>query len=88
MYKIIHNLAPPPLQGCVTHNGSAGRTRASARGDLVPQYRKTAFGQKAFSVKVVGLWNSLPTNIRCLNSFSIFKNKLKYWLLSQQICNH
>ncbi len=35
MYKMIHKLAPPALRGCLAHNGSAGRTRASARGDLV-----------------------------------------------------
>ncbi len=88
MYKIIHNLAPPPLRGCLAHNGSAGRTRASARGDLVPQYRKTVFGQTAFSVRVVRLWNSLPTNIRSIDRYAVFKINLKHWLLLEQICNH
>ncbi len=88
MYKIIHNLAPPPLRGCLAHNGSAGRTRASARGDFVPQYRKTVFGQTAFSVRVVRLWNSLPTNIRSIDRYAVFKINLKHWLLLEQICNH
>ncbi len=88
MYKMIHNLAPHPLRGCLAHNGSAGRTRASARGDLVPQYRKTAFGQTAFSVRVVRLWNSLPKTIRSIDRYVVFKINLKHWLLLEQIWNH
>jgi len=79
----------------LAHNGSASRNRASVRGDLIPQYRKTAFGQKAFSARVVGIWNFLPINIISNDSFSFKKktnkknkNKLKYWRPSEQICNH
>jgi len=55
MFKIIHNLAPPPLRECLSFpsSGSTGRTRASSRGDWTPQFRKTSFGQSAYSIKVV-----------------------------------
>lgn len=30
------------------------------RGNCAPQFKKTAFGQSAFSVRVVWKWNSIP----------------------------
>jgi len=56
LFKVVHELAPPPLRGCIVFSGSgsAGKTRASTRGDLVPPFRKSTFGQSAYSVKVVG----------------------------------
>ena len=88
--KIIHNLAPPPLVECLScpSSGRAGRTRASIRGDWVPQFRRTAFGQSAFSIKVIGRWNSIPTHIRDSGSLVEFKSSLKLWLKETQKCNH
>ena len=90
MFKITHNLAPPPLVECLScpSSGRAGRTRASIRGDWVPQFRRTAFGQSAFSIKVIGRWNSIPTHIRDSGSLVKFKSSLKLWLKETQKCNH
>lgn len=77
MFKIIHGLAPPPLRARMASPDSDRtvrvRTRAASRGDWVPQFRKTTFGPSAFSVKVVGKWNSLPPNVRESDSFAVFK---------------
>lgn len=90
MFKVIHDLAPPPLTGCIvlSGSGSASRTRASTRGDLVTHFRKTTIGQSVFSVKVVKKWNSIPTNIRNSGSLAVFKASLKIWLKLAQECRH
>ncbi len=92
MFKIIHGLAPPPLRACLASSGSNStgriRTRASSRGDWATQFRKTTFGQSAFSMKVVGKWNSLPLDVTDSGSFAVFKKHLKLWLKSVQMCNH
>ena len=86
MFKMIHNLAPPPLRGCLVYPGSVRRTRASTRGVWVPQFRKISFGLSAFSVKAVGKWKSVLANIRDSGSFAVFKTSLK--LKSAQNCRH
>jgi len=88
MFKVVHELAPPPLRGCLVFCGSASKTRASTRGDLVPPLRKSSFGQSAYSVKVVGKRNSIPTNIRNSGSFAVFKASLNIYLKSAQECRH
>jgi len=63
MFKVINDLASPPLRGCIfSGSGSASRTIASTRGDLISHFRKTTFAQSTFSVIVVRKWNSIPTN--------------------------
>jgi len=54
MYKLIHDLAPPPVKKCVSFCRDNVRvSRASVRGDCYTQFRKTKFGQSAFSFTVV-----------------------------------
>ena len=43
----------------------------------VPNFRLQTYGARSFSVKAPQLWNSLPTEIRQINSLTLFKSKLK-----------
>ncbi len=64
------------------------RTRGAARGDCIIPFRKSAFGQTAFSVRAAAEWNLTPINIRNLNTYSTFKIQLKKWLIDNQSCQH
>lgn len=78
LYKIIHNLAPPPFKQFVTiYSASSRLTRASTRGDCYVKFWSTTFEQNCFSVKAAGMWNSLPLSIRESNTFKLFKLSLK-----------
>ena len=43
---------------------------------LVQQSTSLAFSESAFSVIAPKSWNSLPYDIRCVSSISLFKRKL------------
>ncbi len=89
MYKLFHDLAPPPLKQCVTFcKDNIRQTRSSVRGDCSTKFKKTVFGQSAFSVRAAERWNLIPVYIRECATFSIFKTTLKVWLKENQICDH
>ena len=48
----------------------------------VPNYRLKTFGGKAISVFGANVWNTLPTELRFLESLEDFKDKLKTYLFS------
>lgn len=88
-YKILHGLAPPPLCDFLSvRSNNNHNTRATSRGDCVIPFRKTAFGKSAFSYKTSNEWNTIPTSIREINSYDLFRVQLKCWLLSNQSCQH
>ena len=86
IYKIIHGLAPPVLNQFIKVVSTS--TRSAARGDCLVQFRKSAFGQSAFSVRAAHEWNSIPADIRNISSYVSFKSFLKRWLISGQNCQH
>ena len=89
MDKLTHDLAPPPLKQCVSFCRDNVRvTRASVRGDCYTQFRKTKFGQSAFSFTVVEKCNLIPLHNRDCASLSSFKMSLKTWLKANQLCDH
>ncbi len=90
-FKIINDLAPPPLKQFVSlcrPKTNTIATRASSRGDCISGFRNSTFGQSAFSVKTSGLWNSIPVSIRESTTLSTFKSGLKKWLKAGQHCGH
>ncbi len=98
MYKLFHDLAPPPFKQCVTFcKYNIRQTRSPARGDCSTTFKKTVFGQSAFSVRAAERWNVIPVYvraeerwnvipvyIRACTTLSIFKTMLK----ENQICDH
>lgn len=87
VYKMFHGLAPPPLNEFVKQNLNAS-TRATSRGDCKISYRKSSFGQSAFSYRAAHTWNTIPTEVRNITSLTTFSKTIKQWLLDNQICCH
>ncbi len=91
MFKVLHGLAPPPLNGFIKLRADSGLyrdIRASARGDCEVPFRCTTFEQAMLSVIGSKYWNSLPFAIRECPMYRAFKTNLKGWLKANQICSH
>ncbi|XP_059210508.1 butyrophilin-like protein 10 [Centropristis striata] len=74
----IHNLAPPYLSDLLHTATSTRSLRSSSSIHLtVPPARLTTMGSRAFSRSAPKLWNSLPPDIRNIDSFPQFKSSLK-----------
>ncbi len=78
----VHCVTTPPLKQCVTFcKDNIRQTRSSVRGDCSTKFKKTVFGQSAFSVRAAERWNLIPVYIRGCATFSILKTiRLKYGL--------
>lgn len=80
-FKAIHNLAPLYLTDLLHINTPTRTLRSSSSIHLtVPPARLTTIGFRAFSRSAPCLWNTLPPDIRNINSLSIFKSHLKTYL--------
>ena len=89
VYKVINDLAAPPLNEFVSLcSGTGRRTRTTNRGDCAVQNRSTESGRSVFSVRDTKYYNSVPREIREWNNFDGFKLKIKSWLKSTQSCSH
>lgn len=90
LYKIIHNIAAPPLRKFVTLNSDRLNrvTRSTARGECSVPRCRTTYGQHSFFYKAVSLWNTLQNEIILCTNYSTFTRLTKQWLLTNQICKH
>lgn len=77
-FKALNNLAPVYLQELVN---AYQPTRALRSEDLqllkAPRIRTKTYGERRLDKSAATLWNSLPQNIRHVQSVSIFKKLLK-----------
>ena len=86
MYKLIHDLAPPPLKQCVSFCRDNVRvSRAAMRGDCSTKFKRPLLGNQNSHT---GKWNSIPLHIRDCTSLNSFKKSLKTWLKENQSCDH
>uniref|UniRef100_A0A3B3RKC8 Reverse transcriptase domain-containing protein n=1 Tax=Paramormyrops kingsleyae TaxID=1676925 RepID=A0A3B3RKC8_9TELE len=77
-FKAIHDLAPSYLSDLIQINRPSRSVRSSSSLHLtVPHTRLTTMGGRAFSYSAAYLWNTLPPDIRRINSISMFKSRLK-----------
>ncbi|KAG1925393.1 hypothetical protein F2P79_025577 [Pimephales promelas] len=77
-FKAIHNLAPPYLSDLLHIATSSRSLRSSSSFHLtVPPARLVTMGSRAFSCSAPQLWNSLPPDLRSVDSFPLFKTRLK-----------
>ncbi|XP_029923297.1 uncharacterized protein LOC115370421 [Myripristis murdjan] len=77
-FKAIHNLAPPYLSDLLHVPTPSRALRSSSSIHLsVPSARLTTMGSRAFSRSAPRLWNSLPPQLRNIDSFTHFKSQLK-----------
>ena len=89
VFKCLHGLAPVPISESIAkHQINIRESRATAHGDLREPYRNTLFGQSAFSVKGVKVWNSLPPDLKNEHDIMSFNRGVKTWLKENQTCTH
>ncbi len=88
MYTIVYGLSSLPLGQLVrTRTTDYRSTRRALRGDY--HTAQSHFSQSAFSVKAAREQNTiLPTIIRDLDTYALFRVQLKNCLISTQICQH
>jgi len=87
VYKCLHEVGPMYLsEMCRPTSSVAGRRqlRSADRGQLIiPRYRLTTAGRRAFSCAGLSAWNSLPAYLKDETlSLDIFKRLLKTYLFA------
>ena len=76
IHKAIHRGFHEYLAQSITIQSSNRSSRKCHIMKLVQQSTSLAFSESAFSVIAPKSWNSLPYDIRCITSISLFKRKL------------
>ena len=87
VFKVLHNMAPPPLCTYITLKTSR-TTRATTRGDCLIPRRQSSFGQSAFSVRASQDWNNSPQYIRNCANYHSSTTTLRAWFIRNQTCEH
>ena len=82
-FKALNNLSPSYITDLIHHHIPARPLRSSSQNLLSVRPVKThTYGNRAFSASAPVLWNSLPIEIRKIQSFATFKSVLKTHLFS------
>ena len=89
-HKCLHSVGPTYLHHKFryTSDVSSISTRGSNSGKLYLNRPRTEFYRKSFEYSTGRLWNSLPSNIRALDSLVTFTNACRRILHSFWICVH
>ena len=87
-HKAIHRGFPEYLAQSITIQSSNRFSRNCHIMKLVQQSTSLAFSESAFSVIAPKSWNSLPYDIRCITSISLFKRKLYVHFISVIYFSH
>ncbi len=83
-YKALNGLAPAYLTSLLSRYNPTCSLRSQNSGLLVvPRIAKSTKAGRTFSYLAPKLWNSLPDNVRCSDTLSLFKSRLKKHLFSQ-----
>jgi len=80
VHKCLHNQCPDYLCELFTNISdipTRSTLRSASDGKLNVPRTRLHFGERAFAVAGAQEWNSLPTELRSINDFLIFKAKLK-----------
>ena len=81
VFKALNGLAPIYISDLLNEYKPARSLRSSSRKLLsVPRTKTTTYGDPSFSVAGPTLWNSLPDEMKRMNSIDQFKTSLKTWL--------
>ena len=75
-YKVIHLRSPEYLADLISMHTLSRASRKCHTMKIVQRSTISAHSESAFSVVAPKYWNSLPYDIRCLKSLSLFKCKL------------
>ncbi|XP_056098168.1 uncharacterized protein LOC130076896 [Rhinichthys klamathensis goyatoka] len=83
-YKALNGLAPMYLTDLLSpYNPPRSLRSLNSRLLVIPRISKSTKGGRAFSHLAPKLWNSLPDTVRCSDSLTQFKTRLKTCLFSQ-----
>ena len=88
VFKAIHGLAPKYISDLVVIKSSTYNLRSADSLFLsVPHINtKKTLGDRAFTIAAPKLWNSLPVELRQINSIFAFKRQLKSYLFQLAYC--
>ena len=83
VYKAINNSCPSYITELLSLKKMSRNLRSNHNTTLtVPRFATSTYGERAFSVAVPKLWNSLPCKIRPAVSTGSFKTQLKTFLFT------
>ena len=86
-FKSLNGCAPSYLSNLLHAYVPTRSLRSSAANLLVqPSYNFKKYGRRAFKCAGPELWNSLPQELRQIESFNDFKLKLKTYLFKEAYC--
>ena len=90
MYKRINGYLPNYLnEHLILNNKRHSRnTRYSSINAVCPKYSKETEGGHSFAVSATRLWNSIPIEIRKLDSIACFKKYMFAKIFKEQQCLH
>jgi len=83
VFKSLNGLAPSYLEDLLLPY-EPSRTQRSSGTDflIIPFVNTRTYGEAAFQHYAPRLWNSLPENLRAIESVDIFKSRLKTHLFN------
>ena len=79
-FKVLHNGSPTYLKTLLTEPPSRSLRSSSGHHLFIPRVKTKAYGERAFCYLAPKLWNSLPNEIRTMDSVASFKSVLKTYL--------
>lgn len=83
VHKALHNSGPEGILHIFQRYVPASKLRSANKNCLVvPRYRRSRWGGRAFSVAVAKLWSTLPPFISCVELHLPFRKTLKTWLFA------
>ena len=80
LFKVFHNIVPANLN-CFVLNENIYEFRASTKSLLKVPHPRTNIMKTSFACNGSVLWNNLPTDLRCIDNFNIFKKVLKSYII-------
>ena len=83
VFQCIHDSAPEYLSSLITINQPQYSTRHSLHRSLSYNTPHSGYASRAFSIYGPTLFNALPTTLRDINNFNIFKQHLKTFLFKE-----
>ena len=78
-FKVINNQSPLYSRELIRFRNSRYPTRNTNVDIYIPRVNQVKFGKRSFTYEAPVLWNSLPNEIRTVESFSVFKGLMKTW---------
>ena len=82
IHKCLHGQVLDYLSNLLVLINNQGTLKSGSESKhlLVPRTKRVTFADRSFSVYGPRIWNNLPNYLREIDSFTLFKNKLKTYL--------